>query len=192
MLKGQQGNQRKNIVGALSRSPTEPKTNTRDWLSTQPFSGGDYSALSQWVAGLKPHYIVSGYGFNLRPDIDWSTAPRQDFRWLNRRDMNISLKFRVFYLLKMTGSCSSDLLTWDIYLARTCRIFLIPSLWLYKILDKNDTSYLFTKSDAMEVCSEPKCDIGKWGIHGGRLRQNSWGTLGGKKCSAAFHVSTKK
>lgn len=99
LFKGQQGNHRKNIIGVLSRSPTEPKTNTRDLMTTQPFGGGDYSALSQWAAGLKPHYIVSGYGFNLRPDIDWSTAPRQDFRCLNRRGMNISLTFRYFFHL---------------------------------------------------------------------------------------------
>lgn len=36
---------------------------------------------------LKPHYIMSDYGFNPEPDIDWSTGPRQDIRSLYRRDL---------------------------------------------------------------------------------------------------------
>lgn len=36
-------------------------------------------------SALKPHYIISDYGFNSEPDIDGSTGPRRYIRPLNRR-----------------------------------------------------------------------------------------------------------
>lgn len=49
-------------------------------MSTQPFTGADYSTFSQWVAAFKPHYSLSDIGFNVDPDTDWSTGPNQDIR----------------------------------------------------------------------------------------------------------------
>lgn len=67
-------------------------------MTAQPFADGDYSTL-------KPHYIMSDYGFNPEPDIDWSTGPRQDIRSLCRRDLELvqgalfkALEFRIFHL----------------------------------------------------------------------------------------------
>lgn len=61
-------------------------------MSTQPFTGADYSTYSQWVAAFKPHYSLSDIGFNPGPDTDWSTGPNQDIRSRNRRDL--VFKFR--------------------------------------------------------------------------------------------------
>lgn len=53
-----------------SPNPTETKTNTRDMVTTQPFTDVDYSSLPHWVVGFKPHYIVSNYGFNPNSNTD--------------------------------------------------------------------------------------------------------------------------
>lgn len=75
-------------------------------MTTQPFTDGEYSTL-------KPHYIMSDYGFNPEPDIDWSTGPRQDIRSLYRRDLEHGdflkhLEFRYLSLFKTIDSPVTD------------------------------------------------------------------------------------
>lgn len=80
-------------------------------MTTQPFTGGDYSSLSQWAAGLKPHYIASDYGFNPEPDIDRSTGPRQDIRSLNRRGLDHG-PLKLHTRIQTSFTCQGDRQPW--------------------------------------------------------------------------------
>ncbi len=73
-------------------------------MTTQPFTGGDYSTL-------KPHYIVSDYGFNPEPDTDRSTGPKQDIRSLNRSDLDhgpLKLRLEPSSRIQMSFTCQGD------------------------------------------------------------------------------------